>query len=86
MPQRPLNKFNLTASNVQLKCGMQHCCRKRDEAEERVSEREESALFIFLSVLHLKLRTLEKQFSAMTINYELRDREREGTQELGVLW
>lgn len=65
---------------------MQHGYRKRDEAEERVSEREESALFIFLSVLHLKLRTLEKQFSAMTINYELRDREREGTQELGVLW
>lgn len=41
--------------------------------------------FLFASLLHLKVGTLEKQFSAMTINYELWKNERglaKGEKEL----
>lgn len=45
--------------------------------------------FLFASLLHLKVGTLEKQFSAMTINYELWKNERgagERGKGVGVLW
>lgn len=64
--RKPLNKFNLTASNMQLKRGMQHAALWQGEVENAWH-------FICLR----ETKTLAKQFSAMTINCELENQWRE---------